>query len=266
MTEDKPKTKQKKPTSAYEIWPIERPIPYARNPRKITEEAVAGVAGSIKEFGFKQPIVVDSEGVIIMGHTRLKAAQRLGLTEVPVLVASDLTPTQCQALRLTDNRVGEFSEWDNEMLKLEIEDLGGAIDLQFAGFDDLLGSLGGEGAEGENPYTGKIETPIYKPTGEKPAISELCDVSKTIALIEKIDAAKLPDDISQFLRIAAGRHTKFDYQSIAEYYAHAPTEIQALFEESVLVIIDFKKAIELGFVRLAEDVAAQYQEEYPDEE
>jgi DNA modification methylase len=132
---------EKKQSSYYEIWPIEKPIPYARNPRKISEEAVAGVAGSIKEFGFKQPIVVDSDGVIIIGHTRLKAAQRLGLKEVPVLVASDLTPTQCQALRLTDNRVGEFSEWDSEMLTLEIEDLGGAIDLEFAGFDELMAEI-----------------------------------------------------------------------------------------------------------------------------
>ncbi len=140
MTEDKPKTKQKKPTSTYEIWPIEKPIPYARNPRKISDEAVAAVAGSLKEFGFKQPIVVDSEGVIIAGHTRLKAAQRLGLTEVPVLVASDLTPEQVRAYRIADNRSAEFSKWDAELLNVELGDIGD-IDLSFCNVDEMIAEL-----------------------------------------------------------------------------------------------------------------------------
>ena len=80
-----------------EIWPIEKPIPYARNARKISDAAVAKVAASIKEFGFRQPIVVDTEGVIVAGHTRLLAARKLGLTEVPVHVATGLTPAQIKA-------------------------------------------------------------------------------------------------------------------------------------------------------------------------
>ena len=81
---------------------IDKVIPYTRNPRKIPPQAISAVAGSIKEFGFKQPIIVDGEGVIIAGHTRLLAAQSLGLEKVPVLVASDLTPAQVQAFRLAD--------------------------------------------------------------------------------------------------------------------------------------------------------------------
>src|SRR4051812_34057590 len=97
-----------------EAWSIDKPIPYARNARKIGEGAVAKVAANIKEFGFRQPIVVDPEGVIVAGHTRLLADQRLGLTSVPVHVATGLTPAQIKAYRLMDNRSGEESTWDEE--------------------------------------------------------------------------------------------------------------------------------------------------------
>lgn len=75
-----------------ESWPIERVIPYARNPRKLTDAQVAGVAGSLKQFKFRQPLVVDAEGVLIVGHTRLQAARQLGWTHVPVHVAHDMSP------------------------------------------------------------------------------------------------------------------------------------------------------------------------------
>jgi len=96
--------------------------PYYRNPRK-NDEAVDDAAASIKAFGWRQPIVVDKDGVIVVGHTRLKAAKKLGLTEVPVHVATDLTPAQCQAYRLADNKTGEKATWDLELLNLEMEDL-----------------------------------------------------------------------------------------------------------------------------------------------
>src|SRR6516165_9890631 len=85
-----------------EIWPIERVIPYERNPR-INDPAVDAVAASLKEFGWRQPIVVDKDRVMVVGHTRLKAAKKLGLTRVPIHVAKDLTPTQIQAYRIADN-------------------------------------------------------------------------------------------------------------------------------------------------------------------
>ena len=106
-----------------EMWPIEKPIPYARNARKISDAAVAKVAASIKEFGWRQPIVVDTEGVVVAGHTRLLAARKLGLTTVPVHVAANLTPAQIKAYRLMDNRSHEEAEWDMELLPLELEDL-----------------------------------------------------------------------------------------------------------------------------------------------
>lgn len=97
-------------------------IPYARNPRK-NDASVDSVAASIKEFGFKQPIVVDAQGVVVVGHTRLKAAQKLGLETVPVVVAEDLTPEQIKAYRILDNKVGEKSEWDAELLQLELSEI-----------------------------------------------------------------------------------------------------------------------------------------------
>lgn len=109
-------------------------IPYANNPRH-NDGAVDTVAASIKNFGFKVPIIVDKDGVIVAGHTRLKAAQKLGLKTVPCIVADDLTPEQIKAFRLADNKVGELAEWDFEKLDLELEEID--LDMTQFGFDDL---------------------------------------------------------------------------------------------------------------------------------
>ena len=141
-----------------ENWPISKPIPYSRNPRR-NEAAISKVAGSIKEFGWRQPIVVDTEGVIIAGHTRLLAAQHLRLQEVPVHVATDLSPQQIKAYRLADNRVAQEAEWDNDLLKLELSELeeeGFSLDL--TGFsEDELEALLAEGTE--DGLTDEDETP-----------------------------------------------------------------------------------------------------------
>lgn len=119
-----------------ESWPIERPIPYARNARKIPPTAVDKVAASIKEFGWRQPIVVDEAGVLIAGHCRLLAAQKLRLTQVPVHVATGLSESQVKAYRLMDNRSHDDATWDVELLAIELSDLQGlAVDLSLTGFD-----------------------------------------------------------------------------------------------------------------------------------
>lgn len=106
--------------------------PYERNPRK-NEQAVEAVANSIREFGFKVPIVIDRDGTIVAGHTRYKAAQRLGLKAVPCIVADDLTPEQVKAFRLADNKTGELAEWDFPLLEKELEGL--TIGMEGFGFD-----------------------------------------------------------------------------------------------------------------------------------
>ena len=117
-------------------WPIQKVIPFARNARRISGAAVAKVAASINEFGWRQPIVVDPEEVIICGHTRLLAAQKLRLGEVPVHVAENLSPAQVRAYRLMDNRSHEEAEWDMELLAPELEELRSLdIDLKLTGFD-----------------------------------------------------------------------------------------------------------------------------------
>ena len=123
----------------FETWPIDRCIGYARNPRK-NDHAVDSVASAIREFGFRVPIVAKSDGTVVDGHLRLKAAAKLGLTEVPVILADDLTDAQIKAFRLSVNKVSEFAEWDIDLLKLEFEDLEAAgFDLTLTGFD--LGEL-----------------------------------------------------------------------------------------------------------------------------
>ncbi|CAM5657891.1 hypothetical protein MAUB1S_11450 [Mycolicibacterium aubagnense] len=124
---------------AAEMRPIDEVIPYERNPRVIPESAVLKVAASIREFGWRQPIVVDDAGVILVGHTRRLAALHLGLTMVPVHVAVGLSPAKAKAYRLADNRVGEETSWDLSTLELELDELGGVdFDLDELGLDAAL--------------------------------------------------------------------------------------------------------------------------------
>ena len=117
------------------LRPITEIKPYDKNPR-INDDAVDAVAGSIKEFGFRQPIVVDADDVIICGHTRYKAAVQLGLAKVPVHVAKDLTPEQIKAYRIADNKTAELAEWNYDLLPLEIGELQACnYDLGLLGFD-----------------------------------------------------------------------------------------------------------------------------------
>ena len=113
-------------------------IPYANNPRINDGEAVDRVASSIKEYGFKNPIIIDKDNVIVAGHTRYKAAQKLNLDTVPTIRADDLTPAQIKAFRLADNKVAEYSSWDNELLSIELEELQELdFDLDLTGFEEF---------------------------------------------------------------------------------------------------------------------------------
>ena len=153
---------------AVETWPIERVIPYFRNARKMPEAAVEKVAASLRTFGWRQPIVVDREGVIIVGHTRLAAAKRLGMTEVPVHVAENLTPEQVRAYRLADNRTHEETDWDLGLLAVELSDLAAmSVDLASTAFsgaeiDRLLASTDDERANEVPPLPA---TPVTR-TGD----------------------------------------------------------------------------------------------------
>lgn len=118
-----------------ELWKLSEVKPYPGNPR-LNDDAVDAVAASLREFGFRQPIVVDTEGVIICGHTRWKAAQKVGLEKVPVHVAKDLTPEQIRAYRIADNKTAELSDWNYDLLPIELGELqAGDYDLGLLGFN-----------------------------------------------------------------------------------------------------------------------------------
>jgi ParB-like chromosome segregation protein Spo0J len=141
-----------------EMWKIDDVIPYAKNSRRIPTRAFDKVAASIKEFGFRVPIVVDKSSVIICGHTRLLAAKTLSLTQVPVHVAGNLSPAQVKAYRLMDNRSHEETDWDLELLGPELMELRALdFDLSLTGFDVneldsfLRDPLDGEKAEQAPP-------------------------------------------------------------------------------------------------------------------
>ena len=132
-------------------------IPYENNPRN-NEAAISKVAESIREFGFKVPIIVDKDNTIIAGHTRVKACNVLGIEKVPTIVADDLTDDQVTAFRLADNKVSEFASWDYEALMEELEDI--SLDMESFGFN--LAELG-------------LEVPDFEPitSEEQPRLDRL---------------------------------------------------------------------------------------------
>ncbi len=116
-------------------WPIDRVRPYDANPRTISPTAIDKVAASLQAFGWRQPLVVDADGVLIVGHTRLAAAQKLGLNEVPVHVADTLTADQVRAYRLADNRTHDEATWDEDLLAAELAKVKEADLIAVTGFD-----------------------------------------------------------------------------------------------------------------------------------
>ena len=218
---------------------------YEKNPRK-NDKAVECVANSIKEFGFKNPCIIDKDNVLICGHTRVKAANQLGIKEVPCIIADDLTEEQIKAFRLADNKVAELADWDFDLLESELNDILN-IDMTDFGFKFDLDAE-------DDKYSLKVNIPQYEITGECPELSEMLDTQKAEELIAEIDAADIPEDIKEFLRYAAYRHNVFNYRNVAEYYAHADPEVQELFEKSALVIIDIKNAIANGYAKLRDEI------------
>ena len=240
----------------YKTVPIDSLIPYARNSRTHSDEQVAQIAASIKEFGFLNPIIIDGESGIIAGHGRVLAAQKLGMSQLPCIEADHLTDAQRKAYVIADNKLALNGGWDDEMLRIELGELGEmGFDLELTGFslDEIEGIDLGDTSEREldtEKYTGKIETPIYEIKGDKPEVAELYDTTKTGELSSRIMKADLPDDIRGFMMAAATRHTVFNYEKIAEFYAHQDEDVQDLMRQSALVIVDFDQAIENGYVKL----------------
>ena len=238
---------------------VEHPRNYNTHPA----EQIRLLAKIIKHQGWRNPITVSKRsGYVVKGHGRLAAAMLLKCEEVPIDLQDYKDEASELADMIADNRIAELAEADQDALK------GLLLDETFNDFDiELTGFNIEQAAEFEDvsaivedeKYTKKIEAPVYEPKLEnQPSISELYDNTKTKKLIEKIDSADIGDDLKEFLKLAAYRHCVFNYSMIAEFYAHASKGIQDLMEESALVIIDFDKAIQNGFVKMSQEIAAQY--------
>lgn len=222
-------------------------VPYKNNPR-YNDDAVEYVKNSIKEFGFKVPIVIDKNNEIVAGHTRYKASLELGLDEVPCIVADDLSEEQIKAFRLADNKVSEKAEWNFELLEEELAQIN---DIKMNEFGFILEELEEVVEDLENLYTTKINIPSYEVSGDEPSIDEMIDESKVNKLIEEINRLNIDENKKDFLRKTATRHYTYNYSNIAEYYAHQDKEVQAIMEKLALVIIDIRSAIANGYVELS---------------
>jgi hypothetical protein len=228
------------------------------NPRLIKEHKFKQLVKSIKDFPEMlelRPIVIDENNLILGGNMRYKACVEAGLKKIPVKIAKGLTAEQKQEFIIKDN-VG-YGEWDWDILGNEWQ----TNTLDEWGLDVWQN----EDDKESEKYTGKIETPKYEPTGDKPKINELYDTEKANKLIDNIKNANLSKEETAFLISASLRHTVFNYKNIAEYYIHSNKKVQELMEDNALVIIDFKKAIEGGYIALNENITAQYIEEHGEE-
>ena len=239
------------PADTVHQWPIDRLIPYARNSRTHSDAQVAQIAASIREWGWTTPILVDEGGQIIAGHGRIMAARKLGMDEVPVVIASGWSDEQKRAYVIADNKLALNAGWDNELLALELGELEGlGFDLELTGFDkkELQSIL--DMAAAESIYSNKVAVPTYEPRNKKPSVKDLYNDEKAMGLIADIKESDLPQAEKEFLMAAASRHIVFDYSKIADFYAHSSKKCQELMEQSALIIVDYKQAIENGFVHL----------------
>ena len=238
-------------------------IPYINNSRKHSDKQVAQIAASIKEFGWTNPILVDGDNGIIAGHGRLMAARKLGMTEVPTIELSDLSESQKKAYVIADNNLALNADWDEALLKIELQNLKDlSFDLDILAFDDeFLTNLLDENEDEDNMYTQKVDIPTYEPSEIKPNVKDLYDDSKAFDLIDKIKASKLPQAEKDFLMLTAGRHVVLNFQLIADYYAHSERPVQQLMEDSALVIVDLDNAIANGWVNLSKKLDDIYDED-----
>lgn len=234
-------------------------IPNPRNPNKHPDKQIAMLAKIIRHQGWRSPIVVSNRsGFVVKGHGRLEAAKMLQVEKVPVDRQDYATEADEWADLIADNRIAELAETDDESLKALLSEVeAGGLGLEIAGFDQLK--------ENEDEYTHKIDAPVYEPKGERPPIVELVNQNRFNSLVTEIRAAQLPKEIASFLELAATRHLVFDYGKIAEFYCHADKQTQSLMENSALVIIDFNKAMQSGYVSLQNGIVEMLEKNNIDE-
>lgn len=253
--------------------PINELKKHKKNARTHSDAQIAQIVNSINEFGWTNPILIDENDIIIAGHGRLEAAETLELDKVPCIVLSGLTETQKRAYLIADNQLALNAGWDIDLLQSEIEALKlNDFDISLLGFNDedfqgvIIGSNDVETCHGNskdgNPYAKNVATPLYEPTGSKPVYEKMYNTEKFNKLLQKIKNSNIDSNLRDFLIAAAYRHVQFNYEEIANFYAHSDKAIQELMEDSALVIIDFNKAIEQGYLNLSAEVDEYYAQEH----
>ncbi len=234
-----------------------------RNYRVHTDENKQLISKSLTELGAGRSILLDNQQGIIAGNGVFEQwgdrPIRIIETDGKELIAlkrKDLAPDdpKRQKLAFADNYTSDTSKWDTELLELDKE----LLNLGEWGFDFEFP----EEATAEELYTKNISSPCYEPSAEKPKISELIDTHRVNLFISKINRSGISGPEKEFLIKAAFRHNIFNYSKIADYYANSEKEMQELMEEMALVIIDYQKALQLGYVRLSDKISKQYKDEH----
>jgi hypothetical protein len=192
--------------------------------------------------------------VVLGGNMRLKACRDAGLKQVPIIVADELTEAQQREFIIKDN-IG-FGDWDWQLLNNDWDN----EQLEEWGLDIPDFEINNSG-EDESVYSTKVEAPVYEPSNEKPLFKEVYEDDKFNELIKEIENSSLEKQEKEFLKLCASRHIVFNYKKIADIYANSGEEMQKLMENSALVIIDYDKAIEKGFVEITEHIDALEGEE-----
>lgn len=230
---------------------------------------------SLVDCGAGRSILIDKEDCIIAGNGVYEQAQELGLkvriiesdgTELIAIKRTDLKTEDARrkALALADNYTNDTSVFDMEAVMDDFTP--DELDLWEFSIDVSSLDIGIESENKEtsnnNIYTNKITTPEYLPKNEKPAISDLFILEKFNELVSKIEISNINSEDKKFLIYAASRHIVFNYEKIADYYAHSDKDVQELMEDSALVIIDFDSAMAKGFVKLSQVIDEQYDLDY----
>jgi hypothetical protein len=226
------------------------------NARKHDQKNLDAIAGSLRLFGQRKPIIVTPDNIVVAGNGTLEAAKKLGWTDIVISrTPVGWTWDQIKAYALADNRTAELAEWNAEVLKEQMLELdANGWELQEFGFVELQPPLGNPD-DHENLYTQSVNIPQYEIVGEQPTTESLVNESKTKFLQKQIYAKNLSNkDIEQFLILGTYRHLVFNYKLIAEYYAHCDKDTQELMEQSALVIIDMADAIANGYVKFMETI------------
>jgi phage regulator Rha-like protein len=236
-----------------ELVDVSKLIPNPKNNNKHPIDQIKRLAKIIDFQGQRSPIVVSNRsGFIVKGHGRLEAIKLLGWEKCAVDYQDYDSEAQEYADMTADNEIAKWAEFQTDMFLEEIKGLD--IDQDYFGLKEMP-ELGIE-EEQDTIYETKIKTPVYEITGEEPKLNELVNTEKADKLKEEIEKSNLPNKVKEFLKLTATRLYEFNYSKIAEYYAHQDKDLQDIMEKLALVIIDYNKAVEYGFVEMTKQIDA----------